>query len=189
MLSSLPNLITLFRILLIPVVVSVFYLDKPIGYIAAASLFMVACISDFLDGYVARALRQESSLGTVLDPIADKLLIAAVLIMLAGFGRLQGISLIPAIVILCREILVSGLREFLGKLQAELPVTELAKYKTGLQMLSLGLLIIADPDGIFRFAIYVGIPGLWIAAILTVLSGYEYFQQTLRYLKSHPGSF
>jgi cardiolipin synthase len=184
MFDNAPNLITLIRILLIPVVVGLFYLDKPLGYLAAAALFIIACLTDFLDGYLARTYKQVTSVGSFLDPLADKLLVAAVLMMLAGFGRLPGIALIPAIIILCREILVSGLREFLGKVNAELPVTDLAKWKTGLQMTSLGCLIIADPDSIFSFAIYIGLTGLWLAAILTVISGYDYLKQSLKYMKS-----
>jgi CDP-diacylglycerol---glycerol-3-phosphate 3-phosphatidyltransferase len=183
MLDSLPNLITLIRILLIPIVVGLFYLDKPLGYLAAAALFIIACLTDFLDGYVARAYKQVTSLGSFLDPLADKLLVAAVLMMLAGFNRLPGISLVPAIIILCREILVSGLREFLGKVNADLPVTELAKWKTGLQMTSLACLIIADPDSIFSFVLYIGLAGLWLAALLTLVSGYDYLKQSLKYMK------
>lgn len=182
MLDSIPNRLTLFRILLIPIVVGLFYLDKPLGYLAAATLFLIACLTDFLDGYLARTFKQVTSIGSFLDPLADKLLVAAVLMMLAGFDRLPGLTLIPAIIILCREILVSGLREFLGKVNADLPVTDLAKWKTALQMVSLGCLIIADPDSMFSFAIYIGIPGLWLAAILTLLSGYDYLKQSLKYV-------
>jgi cardiolipin synthase (CMP-forming) len=160
-----------------------------LGYLAASALFLLACLTDFLDGYVARVYKQETSIGRFLDPLADKLLVAAVIIMLAGFDRLQGFTLIPAIIILCREILVSGLREFLGKMNEDLPVTDLAKWKTALQMVSLGCLIISDPDSVFAFALYIGIPGLWLAAFLTVLSGYDYLKQTMKHAraKDHAG--
>lgn len=184
MFDTVPNLITLIRILLIPIVVGLFYLDKPLGYLAAATLFIIACLTDFLDGYLARHYKQVTSFGGFLDPLADKLLVAAVLMMLAGFGRLPGISLVPAIIILCREILVSGLREFLGKVNADLPVTDLAKWKTGLQMTSLTFLILADPDSFFSLAIYPGLAGLWLAALLTVISGYDYLKQSLKYMKA-----
>jgi cardiolipin synthase len=184
MFATAPNLITLIRILLIPIVVILFYLDKPLGYLAAATLFIIACLTDLLDGYLARTYKQVTSFGIFLDPLADKLLVAAVLMMLAGSNRLPGVSLIPAIIILCREILVSGLREFLGKVNADLPVTDLAKWKTGLQMTSLACLILADPESIFSFALYLGLAGLWLAALLTVISGYDYLKQSFRYMKS-----
>jgi cardiolipin synthase len=183
MFLNLPNLVTVFRILLVPVVVGLFYIDKPLSYLLAAGLFIVACLTDFLDGYLARSYDQVTAFGSFLDPLADKLLIASVLLMLAGFQRLEGLSLIPAIIIICREILVSGLREMLGKVQAELPVTPLAQLKTAVQMLSIALLIIADPDSQFRFAYYIGLPALWIAAFLTLASGYDYLKKSFQYMR------
>lgn len=181
--GTLPNYITLFRIALIPLLVGMFYYDRPIGYLVSAALFMIACLTDYLDGYVARAYKQVTSLGSFLDPLADKLLVASVLVMLAGFEHIKGISLIPAVLIICREILVSGLREFLGKLHQELPVTSIAKWKTGFQMISLGCLIVADPTGPFAFMAQIGVPALWISAILTVLTGYGYLKRSLVYVR------
>lgn len=176
MLTNIPNLITLLRIALIPFVVSVFYWDTPFGFWVATGLFVLACVSDFLDGYLARTLNQESSFGSFLDPLADKLLVASVLVMLVGFDRITGFSLIPTIIILCREILVSGLREYLGKMQGSLPVSYMAKWKTTFQMGALGCLIMADPETPFAFLAYVGLTGLWVAAFLTLATGYEYLK-------------
>lgn len=183
MLTNIPNLLTLLRIALIPFVISVFYLDTPFGFMVATGLFFVACVSDFLDGYLARTLNQESSFGSFLDPLADKLLVASVVVMLVGFDRITGFSLIPAIIILCREILVSGLREFLGKMQTDLPVTQMAKWKTACQMLSLGCLIMAHPDTPFAILSYVGLVGLWLAAFLTLATGYEYMKRAFDHLR------
>jgi cardiolipin synthase (CMP-forming) len=138
----------------------------------ALGLFIAAAITDFLDGYLARLWSQQSSLGRMLDPIADKLLVAAVLLMLAAVGTIAGVHLWAAIIILCREVLVSGLREFLGQVQASVPVTQLAKYKTAVQLVAIGFLI-AGPAGdrILPYTTEIGLAGLWIAALLTLYTG------------------
>lgn len=185
---SLPNLLTLSRIVVIPLVVATFYLDSPLARWIAVGLFAAAAISDFFDGWLARRWNQVSSLGRFLDPIADKLLVAAVLMMLVGFERVGDWSVLPAVVILCREVLVSGLREFLAELNVGVPVTKLAKWKTTLQLMALPILLIGD-------AAPWGIPGqllgevaLWAAAVLTVVTGWDYLQAGLAHMRAHPAA-
>jgi cardiolipin synthase len=176
---SFPNLLTLLRILLIPLVIILVYLPGKVTDMIAVGLFMTACFTDYLDGYFARAWKQTSSLGRFLDPIADKLLVAAILLMLVELNRVSGISLIPAIIILCREILVSGLREFLAELQVPLPVSRLAKWKTAIQMMALGCLLI-EPTSLPEITVHaIGLAGLWCAALLTLFTGYDYLRAGL----------
>ncbi len=187
---SLPNILTYSRILAIPVVVVLMLLDRPLGNWLALAVYTAACITDFLDGYLARAWGQQSSLGRFLDPIADKLLVAAVLLMLVGVGTIQGLALLPAALILCREILVSGLREFLAGAQVGMPVSQLAKWKTGLQMTVIGALIVGDalPDiGPFT-VIEIGVAGLWVAAALTIITGADYMIAGIKHIRAaHTG--
>lgn len=180
--TTVPNLLTIIRIVLIPVVVGLFYFDRPLSNWTVACIFVVACITDYLDGYFARTLKQTTRFGTFLDPVADKLLVAATLLMLVGFGRIQGMSLIPAVIILCREILVSGLREFLAEANVPVPVTRLAKWKTGIQMVALTLLIIEDIPGWTLSISTVGIMGLWVAAALTLMTGFDYLRAGLKHM-------
>lgn len=181
--TGLPNILTLFRIAVIPVVVGLLFFKTEWTNFIAAALFLVAGITDYLDGYFARAWKQTTNMGRFLDPIADKLLIASTLMMLVGTDRIEGISLIPAVIILCREILVSGLREFLAEMNAIIPVTPLAKWKTTLQMFAIGFLVLGDQLGesipITTFALV----GLWAAALLTLITGYDYFSRSLKYFK------
>jgi cardiolipin synthase (CMP-forming) len=180
--TTLPNLLTFMRIALIPVVVGLFYFDRPLSNWFAAFFFILACITDYLDGYFARALKQTTRFGIFLDPVADKLLVAAILLMLVGFGRIQGLSLIPAVIILCREILVSGLREFLAEAHVSIPVTKLAKWKTVIQMTALSLLIIEHIPGVPIPIDEIGILGLWLAAILTLITGFDYLRAGLKHM-------
>jgi cardiolipin synthase len=180
--TTLPNLLTFARIGLIPVVVGLFYFDRPLSNWIAASFFIIACITDYLDGYFARALKQTTRFGIFLDPMADKLLIAATLLMLVGFGRIHGISLIPAVIILCREILVSGLREFLAEAHVSIPVTRLAKWKTTIQMMALTFLIIEAVPGFPLPIGDIGTVGLWIAALLTLMTGFDYLRAGLKHM-------
>jgi cardiolipin synthase len=182
--ANVPNLLTLSRILATPVVCLLLVAGTPVGNLLALSLYLFACVTDFLDGYLARLNRQQSSFGKVLDPIADKLLVSSVLLVLVGVDRLQGTALLPALVILCREILVSGLREYLAHLNVGLPVTRLAKWKTTLQMVALGFLITGDAAslGSSLSATQVGVIGLWAAAALTMVTGYDYLRAGLRYM-------
>ncbi len=180
--TTLPNLLTFMRISLIPVVVGLFYFDRPLSNWLAAFFFILACITDYLDGYFARALKQTTRFGVFLDPVADKLLVAATLLMLVGFGRIQGISLIPAVIILCREILVSGLREFLAEAHVSVPVTQLSKWKTAIQMGALSFLIIEHIPGIPIPIDGIGILGLWMAALLTLITGFDYLRAGLKHM-------
>lgn len=184
MLTNLANLLTLSRIAAIPLVIAAFYLDEPLGNWLGFGIYTVACVTDFFDGYVARAWSQQSALGRFLDPVADKLLVAALLLMLVATARIPGIAVLPAVVILCREILVSGLREFLATAQVGVPVSRLAQWKTTVQMLALGFLLVgsAGPDFGPLSTTDVGVWGLWIAAILTLVTGYDYLRAGLRHV-------
>ena len=183
MLRTLPMLLTLFRIAAIPGVVALLYLDTNLGRYLACTLFGVAAITDFFDGYLARAWSQQSKMGQFLDPVADKLLVAAALIMMTGFGQISGLVILPAIVILCREIMVSGLREFLAEIRVGIPVSTLAKWKTTLQMFSIGFLIVGDTGPEFLPTRLIGETGLWIAALLTLITGYDYLHAGLRHME------
>ena len=173
-----PNLLTLSRIVAIPVVCLLLLLDKPWGSWLALAAFVVACITDFFDGYLARTWKQVSSFGRFLDPIADKLLVAAVLLMLVGIDRLGGIHILPAAVILCREILVSGLREHLAEARVGVPVSRLAKWKTTIQMVALGFLLVGEDGPMFGpvSTTDIGVVGIWAAALLTLITGYDYLR-------------
>jgi len=179
---SLPNLLTYGRIAAVPALVACFFLTGDIANWLAFAIFTVAAISDFLDGYFARAWAQQSSLGRMLDPIADKLLVAAALIMLAANQTIAGWSLWAGVIILSREILVSGLREYLAELDVSVPVTRLSKYKTTLQMVAIGFLL-AGPAGdrVFGVTTEIGLVLLWISAILTLYTGYDYLLAGLRH--------
>lgn len=180
---SLPNLLTYARIAAVPLVVACLLAGGYQWRWTALGLFVAAALTDFLDGYLARLWSQQSSLGRMLDPIADKLLVAAVLLMLAAEGTISGVHIWAAIIILSREVLVSGLREFLGQVQASVPVTRLAKYKTAVQLVAIGFLI-AGPAGdqILPYNTWIGLAGLWIAALLTLYTGYDYFRAGIRHL-------
>jgi len=186
MTGNIANYLTLFRIASIPVVVGLFFWENSMGPWIAVFVFALACFSDFLDGYLARTLHQITNFGRFLDPVADKLLIASTLLMLVGFGHIQGIAMIPAIVILCREILVSGLREFLGQVQISVPVGNLAKCKTALQMLSLGFLIVGSPTNEWVLFWEVGTWGLWVSGFLTLVTGWRYMREGIEYITKNP---
>jgi cardiolipin synthase len=185
---ALPNLLTYGRIATVPVVVALLYWQSIedgglwLRWVALA-LFIAAGVTDFLDGYFARTWGQMSSLGRMLDPIADKLLVASCLLMLAAEEIIRGWSLLAAVIILCREILVSGLREYLAELRVGVPVTRLAKWKTIAQMVAVGFLI-AGPAGdrVVPVVTEVGIFLLWASAILTLYTGYDYMRAGLRYV-------
>jgi cardiolipin synthase len=183
---NLPNLLTVSRILVIPVVVATFYWDGVATRWIACVLFSLAGITDFFDGYLARRAKLVSRFGRFLDPIADKLLVASVILYLAGSGRLTLIEMLPALVILLREILVSGLREFLAELRVGLPVTRLAKYKTTAQMFALGFLIVGDLAPRWIPAHTIGNVLLWGAALLTIVTGYDYLKAGMAHMASEP---
>jgi cardiolipin synthase len=150
----------------------------------ALAIFIVAGVTDILDGYFARSLGQQSSFGRMLDPIADKLLVSSCLLMLAADGTIRGWSLWAAIVILCREILVSGLREYLAELRVTVQVTQLAKWKTTLQLVAVGFLIAGKAgDAIFSVVTLSGLALLWLSALLTLYTGWDYFRAGVQHLK------
>lgn len=176
MLTSLPNVLTLSRIVVIPVLVGLFYVPGDIVRWIACGLFVAAGVTDYFDGYLARRWSQISPFGRFLDPIADKLLVSAVILMLVARDVIQGLVVLPALIILCREVLVSGLREFLAGLNVGLPVSRLAKWKTMLQMLALGFLIVGDAGPSAVPVQVIGETGLWVAALLTLVTGYDYLR-------------
>lgn len=175
---SLPNVLTYARVAAVPLVAGLlFWPAEPWARWTALAIFVAAGITDFFDGYLARAWSQQSSLGRMLDPIADKLLVSAVILMLAANQTIAGVTLWAGIIILCREILVSGLREYLAELRVPMPVTAVAKWKTTAQMVALGFLI-AGPAGeaVAPGSTMVGIVLMWIAAILTLYTGWDYMK-------------
>jgi CDP-diacylglycerol--glycerol-3-phosphate 3-phosphatidyltransferase len=179
---SLPNILTYGRILAIPAIIILLFPGDDFGRWLALAIYIVASVTDFLDGYLARIWRQQSALGRMLDPIADKLLVVTVILMLVAEGTIGGWSLLAAMVILSREVLVSGLREFLAEVRVSLPVTQLAKWKTAIQMVALGVLIIGPAvDDSVPYAIEIGLVLLWIAALVTIYTGYDYLRSGLRH--------
>ena len=193
MLTDLPNLLTISRIAAIPIIAAMTALHTATGDLIACIVFAAAGITDYLDGRLARDRSQTSDVGRMLDPIADKLLVGAALMLLAGQGRLTSWGLYPAIIILLREILVSGLREYLAGLRVGLPVTALAKWKTGFQMGALGTLLAGDDTGVtlhlsFLPVAFVGEAMLWVAAVLTLLTGWDYLKAGLRHATTPSGA-
>ncbi len=180
---NLPNVLTLSRILVILPIVVLFWIEGGWPRWATLGLYAAACITDFFDGYLARARGEISRFGRFLDPVADKLLIASVILMLCAFDRISGSAILAALVILCREILVSGLREFLATLRAGLPVSGLAKWKTTIQMFALGFLIVGTEAPDWIPAVMIGEIGLWAAAALTLITGYDYLAIGMRHMK------
>ncbi len=180
---SLPNILTYGRIVAVPLVAGLLLWGGDTARWIAVALYVAAAITDFFDGYLARLWKQQSSLGRMLDPIADKVLVAVVLLVLSADGILFGGHIWAAIIIISREVLVSGLREYLGGLRVSVPVTQIAKYKTAVQLVGIGFLI-AGPaaDKVVPYTTYVGIAGLWLAAGLTLYTGYDYFRAGLRHV-------
>ena len=186
---SIPNMLTVGRIAAIPVVVGCVYAQSPIvnGPIwlrwVARAVFIAAGITDYLDGYYARIWDQQSAFGRMLDPIADKLLVASCLLILVADSTIHGWSLWAAVVILCREILVSGLREYLAALRVSVPVTKLAKWKTTVQLVAIGFLIAGDAgDRLVPAVTLIGTVLLWISAMLTIYTGWDYFRAGIHHL-------
>lgn len=187
MFYNLPNCLTLSRIIIIPLVAVLVMVHKPVTDLLACILFIIAGITDYLDGKLARAWQQLSDFGKMFDPIADKLLVGIILIVMAGYDRLPYGGLIPAMIILAREILVSGLREYLSSFEISLPVTKLAKWKTTFQMVAIGFLLAGDSSAellnINWFPVNViGSILLWIAAILTMITGWDYIHTGIRFI-------
>lgn len=178
-LYSIPNLLTYGRILAVPVVAAFMAIGTESGALIAFAIYLAACITDYLDGVAARILNQGSDLGRMLDPIADKLLVAAVLVMLIADGTITGWSLVGAVIIFCREFAVSGLREFLGPRNVVIHVSKLAKWKTTSQLVALGLLILVP---VFNAVAMVGLLVFWIATALTLVTGIDYIRQGVGHL-------
>ena len=185
---SLPNVLTYARIVAVPAVVACMYWSDILqGGLwlrwVALAIFVAAAITDFFDGYLARIWGQQSNFGRMLDPIADKLLVASCLLMLAADGTIRGWSLWAAIVILCREILVSGLREYLAELRVSVPVSTLAKWKTTAQLVAVGFLLAGEAgDQVFPFTTLTGLILIWLSAVVTLYTGYDYFRAGIRHL-------
>ena len=177
---NLPNVLTLSRIAAIPLVVACFWLERGWAQWLSMILFVAACVTDWFDGYFARRYHQISRFGRFLDPIADKLLVAAALVMLVDNGQLAGVNVLAALIILAREILVSGLREFLAELRVGMPVSQLAKWKTGAQMVAIAVLLLGD--AVPRIVTDIGLALIWMAAALTLITGYDYLRTGLRHM-------
>lgn len=184
---SLPNMLTYGRIAAVPALVAcLYFLKGDAARWSAFVLFALAGITDWLDGYLARAWEQQSTLGAMLDPIADKLLVGAALMMLVYDGTIGQISIWAAVIILCREILVSGLREFLAELNVKVRVSVLAKWKTTVQMVALAVLLVGPAAGKHLPGLeLVGIALLWLAAVLTLWTGYDYLKAGVKHAISH----
>lgn len=193
--KQLPNYLTIFRLLIIPIMVVAFYIPGMLANVVVAILFAVASITDYFDGYFARALRAESNFGKCLDPIADKLLVVVAIIMLINFNNRDLYILIPGLIIICREILVSGLREFLAEFHVSVPVSRLAKWKTGVQMTAITGLLLGEKGSsytlyywlsdwkemdlkflIIIFIVLVSKALFILSAILTIITGFSYFK-------------
>jgi cardiolipin synthase len=185
---SLPNLLTLSRILAVPILVFLLWRPAPLDYAITFVLYCIVGITDYFDGYLARAQGRISRLGQFLDPIADKIMVGAVLIMLISSRKanpvpeIAGLNIIPALVILLREIIVSGLREFLAELKVSIPVSALAKWKTTFQMVALGALILGGAVPQLPWVHLVGLACLWAAAGLTLITGYDYLRIGLKHM-------
>ena len=185
---SLPNLLTLSRIFAVPLLVFLLWRPAPLDYAITFVLYCIVGLTDYFDGYVARTQGQISRLGQFLDPIADKIMVGAVLIMLISSRKanpepeIAGLHIIAALIILLREIMVSGLREFLASLQVSIPVTALAKYKTTFQLVALGALILGGAIPEQPWVHQVGLVSLWAAAALTLITGYDYLRIGLKHM-------
>jgi cardiolipin synthase len=185
---SLPNLLTLSRILAVPILVFLLWRPSPVDYLVTFVLYCIVGITDYFDGYLARAQGRISRLGQFLDPIADKIMVAGVIVMLVSTRHptelpiIGGLHILPALTILLREIIVSGLREFLAPLHVSMPVSRLAKWKTTLQLVSLGALILAGAVPHAEWVHTVGLLSLWAAATLTLVTGWDYLRVGIKHM-------
>ncbi|UZK70495.1 CDP-diacylglycerol--glycerol-3-phosphate 3-phosphatidyltransferase [Sphingomonas sp. S1-29] len=182
---TLPNILTLSRIFAVPILVALLWWPGwQLGYGIAFVLYCIVGFTDYLDGYLARSQGTVSKLGIFLDPIADKIMVAAVILILVGTHDIEGVHMIAALIILLREIMVSGLREFLGSVRVSMPVSQLAKWKTTLQLVSLGALILGGALPEWPFVKMVGLASLWGAAVLTLITGWDYLRVGLKHMDS-----
>ena len=178
---NISNLLTLARITVIPVIVLCIYMNNPFYVWLAFILFCAASITDYFDGYIARIRNEVTNFGTFLDPIADKLLVAAVILILTSKEVIADWETIPALIILLREIAVSGLREYLAKIKVSVPVSRISKIKTSLQLIALAFLILSESGITTIPIIFIGKTALWIAGILTLYTGYDYLKSGLKH--------
>ncbi|MEM5500551.1 CDP-diacylglycerol--glycerol-3-phosphate 3-phosphatidyltransferase [Ahrensia kielensis] len=189
---SLPNVLTYARILAVPLIVLCFFTEGQLASSDTARwvalfIFALASVTDFLDGYLARRWQQISNIGRMLDPIADKLLVSVVLLLLVGLDTIVDWSLWAAVIILCREILVSGLREYLAALKVSVPVSQVAKWKTAIQMIAIGFLLAGEAgDKVLPYTSEIGLTLLWISAIVTIYTGWDYFRAGMRHVIEDP---
>jgi cardiolipin synthase len=179
---NIANILTMSRIASIPLIAGMLFFESDIVRWVTLALYIIACVTDFFDGYIARRMAQVSALGRFLDPIADKLVVAAVLMAMTATGQIAGWVVLPAMIILCREIMVSGLREYLAELKVGVPVSILAKWKTTVQMIALGVLIVGASGPSWFPMQMLGEALLWIAAGLTLVTGYDYLRIGLRHM-------
>lgn len=180
---NLPMTLTYVRIAAIPVLGALLLVEGDLARYIACAIYTAAAVTDYLDGYLARAWKQQSKLGRIFDPIADKLLVSATILMLVADGRIHAWTVVAALIILLREVLVSGLREFLAEIRAILPVSRLAKWKTAMQMTALGVLIVGDAGPTaWLYVTLIGEVLLWIAAVFTLVTGYDYLVVGLRHI-------
>ena len=183
---KIPNILTIGRIILVPVFVITFYIPGFLGDLIPFFIFVLASFTDFLDGVLARFYKEESKLGELLDPIADKIMVSAALVLLVMNDIIINYEVIAAIIILTREILISGLREFLAKSQVSMPVTGLAKFKTFIQMFAIAILLTGESGNrVINFEDYnahtIGIVFLWLSAFLTLYTGYDYVKKGINH--------
>ena len=183
---KIPNILTIGRIILVPIFVITFYIPGFLGDLIPFFIFLLASFTDFFDGLLARLYKEESKLGELLDPIADKIIVSAALVLLVMNGTIKNYEVIAAIIILTREILISGLREFLAKAQISMPVTGLSKFKTFVQMTSIAILLTGESGNrLINFQDYnahtIGIILLWLAAFLTLYTGYDYVKKGINH--------
>lgn len=183
MLTSAPNLLTVSRVLFIPVLVGLFYVEGDWARYGACACFTIAATTDYVDGYLARSWQQQSLFGRWLDPVADKLLVASAILMLVGYDRAP---LLPSLIILLREIMVSGLREYMAEVSVGLPVSRLAKWKTAVQMVALPFLLVGDAGPVWLPVQAIGWWSLWLAALLTLVTGWDYLRAGLRHMLASP---
>lgn len=177
---NIPNILTIFRLLLLPPLVALFFLPFEWAAWTCLTLYMIGALTDFLDGWIARRFHMTSEFGAMMDPIADKIFVVTIMLMLVAVGRIEGLMVMAIVVIVVREFLVSGIREFLGPKKIKMPVSRLAKWKTALQMLSLGFLIMAPFSVLAKFA---GGLLLLLAAVLTLITGWGYLKTGLDHIK------
>lgn len=183
---NIPNALSISRLFLLPLIMAGLFMEAQIGPLATwfcFVLYLIAALTDYLDGYLARKFNQISEFGVFFDPISDKIFVGALLVLLVGFGRLEGLWMVPVILILSRELLVSGLREYLGPYNVQMPVTPLAKWKTATQMAALGLIILG---AVIPLALMAGQVLLLVATLLTLQTGWIYLKTGLEFMKKMP---